>query len=160
YTHLGGDPDNHRWNYDTMMNRKNLPVIEGLAQYYTDIISERIGDRRRPEIHLAYLKLRRRQRGVYRIHDQWIENYSPAVMVHALYQYRPSNVADFILFCRMLDEAKQRLPGKERKPHPRVIDDINNHGSLSSYECDTLNHLLVQVATDELRYKRADQSLI
>ena len=81
------------------------------------------------------------------------------VMIDALYEYRRSDLADFTAFCRMLEEARNRLRAKEREPHPRVTEDIYTNGPLNSYETDVLDHLYVQIATGELRYRKADQAL-
>ena len=80
YTHLGKDADNESWDTNKMFGQVDRAVVEGLAQYYTDIISETLGDTKSVGVHEAYLKLRRRQRGYYRVHDRWVENYTSEVV--------------------------------------------------------------------------------
>ena len=156
YTHLGRDPDSDRWSYEVMMNPKNLPVVEGVAQYFTDLISEHIGVKKRPEVHIAYLKLRRRQRGVYRIHDRWVEEFSPLTMYAALTEYRRGELTNHVEFCQMLDSARLRNRTIPRDRHDRVAEDINRNGPLYSDLGNMLDALYIQIATGEVRFRKAD----
>ena len=63
YTHLGCDIDGRPWNNDGFW-RSGIPVIEGLAQFYTQTVAKRLADRR-PGVQTAFEALLRRQHCTY-----------------------------------------------------------------------------------------------
>lgn|ERR1043166_1517698 len=70
YTHLGRDIDGTRWD-DEAFAKSELAVVEGLAQFYTEVISEGLASRT-PSIYAAYLKLLNLQSGPYLLHQEWL----------------------------------------------------------------------------------------
>jgi hypothetical protein len=71
YTHVGRDIDGASWD-DIGFARSDLPVIEGLAQFYTEVISERLAVRT-PSLLTAYQALLKLQSGPYLVHREWLE---------------------------------------------------------------------------------------
>ncbi len=72
YTHLGKDIDGLCWE-DGGFTQSELGVVEGLAQFYTDIVTGRL-IARMPGAHDAYMKLLELQSGPYRVHENWVKD--------------------------------------------------------------------------------------
>jgi hypothetical protein len=70
YTHLGRDIDGTRWE-DLAFRDSALEVVEGLAQFYTEVISERLAPRT-PSLKTAYERLLSLQNGPYLAHQEWL----------------------------------------------------------------------------------------
>jgi hypothetical protein len=71
YTHQGRDIDGLSWADDGFA-RSALEVKEGLAQFYTAVVAERLGSRA-PGVFAAYAKLLELQTGPYLVHTQWLD---------------------------------------------------------------------------------------
>jgi len=67
YTHLGADIDGVRWS-GTALSESQLEVTEGLAQYYTARVCERLQDKA-PAVHAAYEELLKHQPDAYKTHE-------------------------------------------------------------------------------------------
>jgi hypothetical protein len=72
YTHLGRDIDGRCWN-DKGFAESELGVVEGLAQFYTKIVTDRLFARS-PGVHHAYERLLELQSGPYLVHDDWLKD--------------------------------------------------------------------------------------
>lgn len=72
YTHVGRDIDGFSWE-DGGFAQSELGVVEGLAQFYTDIVTGRMLARM-PGAHDAYLRLLELQSGPYRVHENWVKD--------------------------------------------------------------------------------------
>ncbi len=70
YTHFGLDIDNERWDTDRFA-RAELDIVEGLAQFYTQVVCKRIGQRMPAALH-AYQALLAKQSGPYKAHLSWV----------------------------------------------------------------------------------------
>lgn len=128
YTHLGKDIDNYSWDTELMFRRVDGSIVEGLAQYYTDVISQYLGDWENPGIHQAYLKMRRLQSGRYRIHESWVRRYSPEVVRISLLKFRRDNKCSLPEFESLLGGERDSLGIKHPELHPRVASDVREHG--------------------------------
>ena len=53
FTHLGKDADDESWGMELMFRQVDRAIVEGVAQYYTDVISEQLGDTKAIGIHEA-----------------------------------------------------------------------------------------------------------
>lgn len=71
YTHIGRDIDGTSWD-DTGFSKSDLAVTEGLAQFYTEVISERLAART-PSLFTAYQALLKLQSGPYLAHRDWLD---------------------------------------------------------------------------------------
>lgn len=70
YTHLGYDIDNRDWGTEEFA-RSDVYLVEGLAQFYTEVICEQI-KQRLPTAVNAFEKLLEGQSDVYREHKNWL----------------------------------------------------------------------------------------
>jgi hypothetical protein len=71
YTHIGRDIDGASWS-DIGFGESELAVTEGLAQFYTEVISERLAARM-PSLFTAYHSLLKLQSGPYLVHRDWLK---------------------------------------------------------------------------------------
>jgi hypothetical protein len=70
YTHLGYDIDSEQWDTKSFA-QSDLNIVEGLAQFYTEVVCKRL-ERRMPSALVTYKKLLERQSGPYRAQLEWI----------------------------------------------------------------------------------------
>ena len=71
YTHLGRDIDGASW--DTAgFSKSDSEVKEGLAQFYTEVVTQKIASRQ-PGVHDAYEKFLALQGGPYLAHKEWLK---------------------------------------------------------------------------------------
>lgn len=61
YTHLGKDIDGQQWDTEAFA-KSSLSIVEGLAQFYTEVVCRRLSERH-PDAFAAYKKLLAMQRG-------------------------------------------------------------------------------------------------
>lgn len=73
YTHIGKDIDGEAWDR-SMFASTSVEVKEGLAQHYTAVVTEKLGNRA-PGAHDAYKKFLRLQGGPYVVHKDWLKGY-------------------------------------------------------------------------------------
>ena len=71
YTHIGRDIDGRKWE-DADFFGSDLNVIEGLAQFYAEVITQRMASRT-PGPKAAYEKLLELQSGPYHAHRDWMK---------------------------------------------------------------------------------------
>jgi hypothetical protein len=72
YTHLGKDIDGASW--DTAgFGKSDAEVVEGLAQFYTDIATQKLASRH-PDAHDAFCKFLEMQSGPYLAHQAWLKD--------------------------------------------------------------------------------------
>jgi hypothetical protein len=72
YTHMGKDIDGNCWENDAF-GTADLAVVEGLAQFYTEVATNRLRHRF-VGAHNAYEKLLELQSGPYLAHQDWAIN--------------------------------------------------------------------------------------
>ena len=75
YTHVGRDIDGNQWNTQDMYDMYNadIKVIEGLAQYYTEAVCERLAPRFPKALEVFNLFLKN-QTECYTAYLKWFEN--------------------------------------------------------------------------------------
>ncbi len=76
YSHLGRDIDGERWD-ERKFADTDLRVVEGLAQFYTQVICEKINNRV-PSALEAYRRLLTLQPEQYTVHKTWIPDTKAA----------------------------------------------------------------------------------
>jgi hypothetical protein len=69
YSHLGRDIDGSRWETEAFA-RTDLDIAEGIAQFYTQVVCQRLKDRF-PAAEIAYKALLEYQSGPYLVHETW-----------------------------------------------------------------------------------------
>lgn len=72
YTHIGRDIDGTQWS-DEGFSKTDLNIVEGLAQFYTEVVANRISNRL-PGVLLAYERLLELQSEPYLAHLRWVNN--------------------------------------------------------------------------------------
>lgn len=110
YTHLGLDIDGLRWPA-LEFSTADLPVVEGLAQYYTFRVLSRL--QAGPGPLDAYQRLLANQPPDYRVHEPWVRNLTPEIIRAAMLQVRRSTVASSGALAQALGEASQRLKKRQ-----------------------------------------------
>lgn len=75
YTHMGKDIDGNCWENDAF-GTADLAVVEGLAQFYTELITTRL-QHRFAGAFTAYERLLELQSGPYLAHREWQKNSRP-----------------------------------------------------------------------------------
>jgi hypothetical protein len=113
YTHRGYDIDGDSWS-SVDFAKSDHALKEGLAQYYTSQVCERI-ERQAPAARNAYAALLEHQPDAYQTHLPWLEVKRPEEIRLAMLQTRrngPGRLSDFVHF---LTDASQNL-------RPRQVD--------------------------------------
>jgi hypothetical protein len=72
YTHLARDLDGRSWS-DKGFGDSELGVVEGLAQFYTMVVTSKLFARA-PGAQRAYESLLKLQSGPYRVHESWLRD--------------------------------------------------------------------------------------
>ena len=106
YTHVGADADGRRWG-TTAFQRTDRALLEGLAQYYTCRVLERLS-KLAPGAMDAYEKLLPHQPAIYRTHLSWLEHYSPEEVRDAMLTVRCQGAGSLSEFQSLLNEARAK----------------------------------------------------
>lgn len=96
YTHLGADIDGDRWGSKDF-HAAERGLKEGLAQYYTAVVCQRLNSQI-PGAFVAYETLLKRQPPDYHTHESWLQEAKPEEVRFAMLESRrqaSSTVADF-----------------------------------------------------------------
>lgn len=107
YTQLGADIDGRRWLASAFKDADHA-LKEGLAQYYTERVLERVKSRF-PSAIEVYRSLLPLQPKAYRTHLPWIEGYSPEAVRRAMLEIRRWREGKLSMFHRRLDRAEEEL---------------------------------------------------
>jgi len=113
YTHMGADIDNDRWASWWFCDSDH-ELKEGLAQYYTDILSRRL-DNQLPGLHNAYQELLKRQPPAYHTHLPWLEEFRQEEVRLALIAVRRRGKATLADFNSELHRARKSLRNSNTK---------------------------------------------
>lgn len=119
YSHLGRDIDGTRWETEAFA-RADLNIVEGIAQFYTEVISRKL-ETRNPPVFPAYKKLTDIQQGPYRVHEEWAKRKSGdkdtplpqagEIVRATLVQCRSRGVDDYGMMQQIIQSASRQLPG-------------------------------------------------
>ncbi|MCK9606725.1 MAG: hypothetical protein M0R33_09805 [Methylomonas sp.] len=108
YTHRGKDIDGTTWETKDFGNA-DLGIVEGLAQFYTKTVCEKLAARF-PAALEAYQALLQTQSPIYTEHEQWIE-YHPQIEQHlkeavrfSMIQCRSEGIVRYDEFMRVLHD--------------------------------------------------------
>ena len=110
YTHQGRDIDGLSWQDDGFA-KSALEVKEGLAQFYTAVVAEKLASRA-PAVHSAYVKLLELQTGPYLVHTKWLDGTPKQrgeTVRFVLLQARNLGVVTHDKWSALLTETSQRL---------------------------------------------------
>lgn len=103
YTQLGADIDGRRWPASDF-SKTELPLAEGLAQYYTERALNRL-EKRIPGIVSAFNALLKKQSDDYRAHATWIADHDPEAVRSAMLVSRRGAVVQVAVFEEILASA-------------------------------------------------------
>jgi len=106
HTHVGADADGRRWG-TTAFQRTDRALKEGLAQYYTCRVLERLG-KQAPGAMDAYEKLLPHQPQIYGTHLGWLESHTPEEVREAMLTIRCRDAGRLDEFEWLLGESKAR----------------------------------------------------
>jgi hypothetical protein len=122
YTHIGLDIDGVSWP-SPGFGASDDRVVEGLAQFYTDIATARI-EARHPGAHEAYERFLKIQSGPYRAHEDWLKG-SPEqrreTVRFSMLSARTLGKIGHVEWTELLDETKEKLRRKPTKPKPSLF---------------------------------------
>jgi hypothetical protein len=123
FTHLGKDIDKVRWDTTKFANTDTY-IIEGLAQFYTEMVSKNLYDRS-PELYHAYLRLLLYQDGPYIAHKEWLNNKTRIgeVIRLALIQIRMDAAIDNEAFTANLDKVRKQVMNEKKQEQNELFDE-------------------------------------
>jgi hypothetical protein len=109
YTHLGLDTDEQHW--DTLaFDQSDLYIVEGLAQFYTGVVCQRL-EERQPEAYSAYKLLMDIQSEPYTHHQHWCGDKERAgeVVRQAMIMCRTNELKKYAEFLESIQRAQGTL---------------------------------------------------
>jgi hypothetical protein len=89
YSHVGSDADDRYWSSD-LFHASDLELKEGLAQYYTMRICQRLADSH-PTLLKTFEELLKHQPRTYQVHTEW-ENATAERVRLAMLETRRTHV--------------------------------------------------------------------
>ena len=116
YTHLGKDIDRQHWDTEKF-GQADLHIVEGLAQFYTGVVCEKLAPRF-PDALRAYEAMLKIQPPPYTIHQKWVDQPEDAgeVIRAAMIQCRSKGITEYADFEALVDRHLDAIKGKKRKP--------------------------------------------
>jgi len=110
YTQLGADIEGRRWSAP-VFSAVETGLKEGLAQYYTERVLQRL-ERRHPGALSVYRTMLPLQPDAYRTHESWVKEFSPEAVRRAMLEVRRWQEKLLADFSRRLEDAQTELdPG-------------------------------------------------
>jgi len=107
YTHLGADIDCERWA-SIGFSRSDHALKEGLAQYYTHLVGDRL-DVQVQGTFATYEQLLEHQPDAYKTHSLWVTKFTPEEIRLAMLEVRRTGTGTCKDFDAALRNARQRL---------------------------------------------------
>jgi hypothetical protein len=111
YTHLGRDIDNHPWDTEAFAE-SDLDVVEGLAQFYTQVICDHLAPRM-PEAKVAFGRLLELQPPPYTVHKEWAKGRANAkeIVRVSMIQARATGLTAYADLQNVLESQGKSLSG-------------------------------------------------
>jgi len=115
YTHVGRDIDGNQWDTEDMF-KADLEVVEGLAQYYTEAVCERLAPRFPKALEVFELILDKQPR-CYTAYLNWFENgeRSGEVIRSALLECRAKSIISHDHLVDVIRHYAENTPTSRRK---------------------------------------------
>jgi len=110
YTQLGADIDGRRWPSSDFA-KAELPLAEGLAQFYTERSVHRL-EKRIPGVVAAFNALLKKQSEDYRAHATWITDHDPEAVRSAMLVSRRTAVVEVVRFEKILASLGELYPSE------------------------------------------------
>lgn len=116
YTHLGLDIDDFDWPTNDFAST-DLAVVEGLAQYYAEVVCKNL-ESRMPEAIQTYRVLLAHQHEIYRTHRTWVDEddrHSGEIVRVSLVECRRSTrTMGRTEFADTVSKRRSEITGRER----------------------------------------------
>lgn len=115
YTHVGRDIDGNQWNTHDMVNAE-LKIVEGLAQYYTEAVCERLWPRFPKALEVFNLFLKNQSK-CYTAYLDWFEKgeRSGEVIRSALLECRAKSITSHDHLVDVIRHFTEKTPTSRRK---------------------------------------------
>ena len=116
YTHRGRDIGGETWK-DQGFAESDAHVVEGLAQFYAAVASERVSGRAQG-VFEAYKKLLENQAGPYRAHEEWLKDRPEQrgeIVRFAILRARRLEKVDHAAWIDLLSDTGTSLRGSKDK---------------------------------------------
>jgi len=118
YSHLGQDIDSNCWDVESFAHA-DLRIVEGIAQFYTGAICEKMKERY-PAALSAYQALLEIQSGPYVVHQNWErapDKNAPSprageVVRASMVECRTPGICDYDTFVRAVEFSHERLSAR------------------------------------------------
>lgn len=107
YTHLACDIDGHRWASSAFAHSEH-ELIEGLAQFYTARVCDRLREQF-PDVLQTYTLLLDKQPDAYKTHVEWVEKSQPEEVRFAMIETRRRGIGRLEEFEAALADLQRRL---------------------------------------------------
>ncbi|CAG0972155.1 hypothetical protein PHYC_01308 [Phycisphaerales bacterium] len=132
YTHLGRDIDNEQWDTGAFAG-SDLDIVEGLAQFYTNVICQRL-EPRMPGALRAYKALLEKQSGSYRAHLDWVggEERGGEIVRVAMIECRSQRMTESAKFGQAIDRHRKQVKGREKPVKAQATGAPGNSGMSGS----------------------------
>jgi hypothetical protein len=116
YTHLGRDIDGERWN-DEDFAAADLEIVEGLAQFYAQVVCGRLRARV-PSASEAYEKLLEHQSGAYKAHKEWVEDTERGgeIVRISMIECRTRRMSRSDAFLAAVERYREGVRGRAKSP--------------------------------------------
>lgn len=115
YTHVGSDIDGRQWDTKGFASSA-LEVVEGLAQFYTHVITDHLASRT-PGPQEAFRKLLSLQSGPYQTHQKWIDKQpdrTGEIVRFTMVSARNTGAVDYPAWRRVFSRAASSLTRKKQ----------------------------------------------
>ena len=116
YTHLGFDIDDFDWPTHEFAST-DVAVIEGLAQYYAEVVCKNL-EAQMPEAIVAFRVLLAHQHEIYRTHRTWVDeddrNSGEIVRVSLVECRRSLRTMGRTEFAETVSRRRKEITGRER----------------------------------------------
>ncbi len=115
YSHLGRDIDGQRWETEAFAGTE-IPVVEGLAQFYTNVVCQKLQSRM-PASQTAFERLLKLQPEPYRVQSGWTDKKDPAgeLVRVTMIQVRSRGLTEYAEFHETLQAQRGNLKGPPLK---------------------------------------------
>jgi hypothetical protein len=109
YTHLGQDTDHEIWP-TSYFDQSDLMIVEGLAQYYTEIICLKLSSRQ-PDTFVAFQELKKHQSSIYNAYSEWVDNSKKrSEMIRSvMIECRKQGITRYDDFLRVVEHTRRAL---------------------------------------------------
>jgi len=109
YTHMGRDIDGQRWDTPSFA-RTDIRIVEGMAQFYAQVICEKLEDRI-PDAKKAYDLLLERQPDPYSAQKSWVSQDAAGgeIVRVSMIECRSNRIQDYAKFRETIERYREQI---------------------------------------------------